>query len=435
MMSVGDRGERAMTDARPYVLISSDGHAGADLRDYRPYLEQAFHAEFDTWVADFNEPWGEYDKELVDTDDEYIRIGQASFLSPYNWDNDKRLEHLDDQGIAGEVVLPNTVPPFYPAAVISAWAPRNAEEYRLRQAGVKAHNRWLVDFCSLAPGRRAGLAQVFLNDVDEAVEEVHWAHAHGLKGVLIPSDHMCQLVNLFEPRLDPFWAVCEELGMPVHRHAIAVGPPESEEAGFAAAALGGHETYLFFQRGLGQLIFGGVFERFPELQFVFTETNCGWVERELFQLGVELQMGSTKGGSAYPTHHRVAESLSLTPAEYFQRNVHLGTSLMISHDVEARHSLGADRLMWGADYPHHEGLFPHTRLGLRALFGEVAEHEVRKMTSENAAGLYGFDLDELQLLADKIGPTVEEIARPINAAELPASTMSITLTEARHRVR
>ena len=66
--------------------------------------------------------------------------------------------------------------------------------------------------------------------------------------------------------------------------------------------------------------------------------------------------------------------------------------------------------MWGADYPHHEGLFPHTRLGLRALFSGVPEREVRQMTSLNAAALYGFDLDHLQRIADEIGPTVEELA-------------------------
>ena len=423
----------AESSSRPYVLISSDGHAGADLHDYRPYLESAFHDAFDAWVVDFTEPWGEYDKELVDTDDEFIRIGQASFLSPYNWDNDKRLEHQDDQGIAAEVILPNTVPPFYPAAVISAWAPRTDEEYRLRQAGLRAHNRWLVDFCAAAPGRRAGLAQIFLNDVDEAVAEVRWAKENGLKGVLIPSDHMCQLVNLFEQRLHPFWAVCQELGMPVHRHAIAVGPPETPEDGPAAAALGGHETYLFFSRGLGQLIFGGVFERYPDLRFVFTETGTEWVRRELFQLDAEFHMGRFKGGSAYPTHHRALEALSLTPSEYFHRNCRLGTSLMISHDVEARKGLGVDRIMWGADYPHHEGLFPYTKMGLRALFSDVPEPEVRRMTSLNAAELYGFDLVQLQQIADEIGPSVEEVATPVSADEFPSVTMSITLTESKYR--
>jgi predicted TIM-barrel fold metal-dependent hydrolase len=276
------------------------------------------------------------------------------------------------------------------------------------------------------------LAQVFLNDVDDAVEEVRFAHTNGLKGVIIPSDHMCQLVNLFERRLDPFWAVCAELGMPVHRHAIAVGPPETPEDGPAQAALGGHETYIFFSRGLGQLIFGGVFARHPDLQFVFTETGTDWVKRELFQLDAEYHMGITKGGSAYPTHHRALEELALTPSEYFQRNIHLGTSLMISHDVEARHELGVDRIMWGADYPHHEGLFPHTRLGLRALFSNVPEDEVRQMTSLNAAGVYGFDLDYLQVVADEIGPTVEEVATPISVDEFPPSTLSITIAEAKH---
>jgi predicted TIM-barrel fold metal-dependent hydrolase len=418
------------SDSRKYALISSDGHAGADLRDYRPYLEQEFHDDFDAWVAEFSEPWSEYDRELTDTDDEFIRIGQASFLSPYNWDSKKRLEHLNGQGIAGEVVLPNTVPPFYPAGVISAWAPRTEVEYRYRMAGVRAHNRWLVDFCALAPGRRAGLGQVFLNDVEDAIGEVRRAKQQGLKGVLIPCDHMCQLVNLYEPRLDPFWAVCAELGMPVHRHAIAVGPPESPEQGPAIPAIGAHETYLFFARGLGHLIFGGVFERFPDLHFVFTETGTEWVRRELLSLGFEYQLGRTKGGSAYPTHHRAVEGLSLTPLEYFQRNVHLGTSLMISHDVEARHELGVNKIMWGADYPHHEGLFPHTRLGLRALFSKVPEDEVRTITSLNAAELYGFDLEYLQEVADEIGPSVEEVATPISPGELPASSMSITLTEA-----
>jgi predicted TIM-barrel fold metal-dependent hydrolase len=416
-------------DGRPYVLISSDGHAGADLLDYRPYLDPSFRDEFDAWTADFTEPWAEYDREMTDTDDEFLRIGQASFLSPYNWDNDKRLAHLDDQGIAAEVVLPNTVPPFYPAAVISAWAPRDAEEYRLRRAGVQAHNRWLVDFCAMAPERRAGLAQVFLNDIDDTVADVRWAADHDLKGVLIPSDHMCQLVNLFEPRLDPFWAVCQELGMPVHRHSIAVGPPKAE-SGPAAVAVGAHETHLFFNRGLGHLIYGGVFERFPDLRFVFTETGTPWVPRELMVLDAEYKMGITKGEPAYPTHHEALDLLTMLPSEYFARNVRLGTSVMTSRDVAGIEAVGVGNVMWGADYPHHEGVFPHNRLGLRVLFAELPEPEIRQITSLNAAELYGFDLDVLQELADRIGPTPAEVATPVTADELPDSCVSITISEA-----
>ena len=135
-----------------------------------------------------------------------------------------RLAHMDAEGIAGEVIFPKTVPPFYPSGAITAPAPSTEDEYLHRWAGIQAHNRWLVDFCAQTPGRRAGLVQVFLANIDDAIAEVRWAKEAGWAGVLIPGDHHSQLVNLYEPALDPFWAVCSELQMPVHRHSIMVSP-------------------------------------------------------------------------------------------------------------------------------------------------------------------------------------------------------------------
>lgn len=411
------------------MLISCDAHAGADLTGYRPYLEREFHFEFDAWAATFREPWSDLDVELAQ-DDPNLRVGVASFLSPYNWDNAKRVEHMDDQGIAAEVVFPNTVPPFYPANVVAASAPSNAEEYRLRWAGVKAHNRWLVDFCSQAPGRRGGLAQVFFADVDDAVAEVHWAKESGLVGILIPSDHIGQLVNLYERRLDPFWAACAETGLPVVRHSISVSPPETPDTGAAAPAIGVHETFLFFSRGLAHMVFSGVFERFPDLTFILTETGLMTVYTQLQQMENEIRFGQDKRTLAYPYFHRVAEAMSLTPTEYFNRNCYVGDSLMIGMDVAMRHQVGVDRIMWGADYPHHEGSYPHTELALRLNFSDVPEDEVRKMTSRNAAEAYGFDLDFLQGIADSIGPTVSQIATPVAADEIPLNSRSMTIFDA-----
>ena len=227
-----------------YVLISSDGHAGADLWDYKPYLAREFHDEFDAWAEGFAEPWAEYDTEVADDADENIRIGVASAGSPYNWDSDKRLEHLDAEGICAEVLFPNTVPPFYPSGPVTAPAPTDAEDYRYRWAGVAGPQP--LDGRLLRPGPRRGapgLAQVFLGDLDDAIAEARWAKEAGLAGVLIPSDHISHLVNLYERRLDPFWAACADIGIPVHRHSIAVGPPETEESGPAVIAVGAHETH------------------------------------------------------------------------------------------------------------------------------------------------------------------------------------------------
>ncbi len=40
-----------------YVVISADGHAGADLRGYRPYLESSLHDEFDRWADAYVNPF------------------------------------------------------------------------------------------------------------------------------------------------------------------------------------------------------------------------------------------------------------------------------------------------------------------------------------------------------------------------------------------
>jgi hypothetical protein len=122
--------------------------------------------------------------------------------------------------------------------------------------------------------------------------------------------------------------------------------------------------------------------------------------------------------------------LSKTPTEYFKRNVWIGDSLMLRMDVESRHQLGVDRIMWGSDYPHHEGSWPDTRLALRWNLWDVPEDEVRRMTSLNAADVYGFDLDFLQTVADKIGPTPEEIATPVSPAELPKVSSCPSIQEA-----
>lgn len=141
-----------------YTVISADCHAGADLLDYRPYLAKEHHEAFDAWAATYVNP---YEDLLADTADK-------------NWNSARRLAELEEDGIVAEVVFPNTIPPFFPSAALMAPAP-TAEEFERRWAGLRAHNRWLADFCAAAPGRRAGVFQILLNDVEEAVKEIRWA--------------------------------------------------------------------------------------------------------------------------------------------------------------------------------------------------------------------------------------------------------------------
>ena len=400
---------------QPYALISTDGHAGADRWDYKPYLEARWHEEFDAWAGGFSDAWGE-----VDPDSEY-KAGVSSFQSPISWDSDLRLRLLREQGIVAEVLFPNTAQPFYPTGSLTAPAPRTRDEYEHRWAGVRAHNRWLRDFCAEAPDGRIGLAQLFLNDVDAAVAEVRWAKEAGLKGVLLPPDHHLNVQNLYYADLEPLWAVCADLGLPVHRHSTSPSSHEGGEASrLGAQVCGVYESYYFGRRALFQLVLTGVFERHPSLQFVLTEVGGStWVIRELASLDAFFHGAQVEGTINAMFGAEAVSRLSKLPSEYFRDNCFV-SSLISRYEIAKREQIGVGQLLWGSDFPHHEGTVPYVREVLRATMHEVPEDEVRAMTSLNAARVYDVDLEVLQTFADEIGPTVAEVATPLSPGEVPA---------------
>ncbi len=78
--------------------------------------------------------------------------------------------------------------------------------------------------------------------------------------------------------------------------------------------------------------------------------------------------------------------------------------------------------MWGADYPHSEGTYPFTTEALRVAFAPYGQADVRQMVEATAAAFYGFDLDVLRPVGDRIGPLVSEVATVLPPEEWPAST-------------
>ena len=250
-----------------YIVISSDGHAGAEMLDYRGYLERRYLDEFDAWAKTYVNPYSDLQ-------------GDTAYR---NWDSATRLRELEDDGVVAEVLFPNTIPPFFPSGNLLA-RPPTPDTYELRWAGLRAHNRWLADFCAETPGRRAGLAQIFLNDVDDAVEEISWAREHGLfGGVLLPGvPPDSGLPALCAPDYDPIWAACQDLDMPVNNHSGAAGPEMGEH--LASMAIFMVELGWFSHRVFWHMAFGGAFARYPRLKLVLTEQSSGWVPATLSML-------------------------------------------------------------------------------------------------------------------------------------------------------
>jgi predicted TIM-barrel fold metal-dependent hydrolase len=69
-----------------------------------------------------------------------------------------------------------------------------------------------------------------------------------------------------------------------------------------------------------------------------------------------------------------------------------------------RRDIGLEQIMWGSDYPHPEGTWPHTREYLVKTFADFPEADGRKILGDNAIAFYGLDRGKLQTIADEIGP-------------------------------
>jgi predicted TIM-barrel fold metal-dependent hydrolase len=377
-----------------YLVISADCHAGGSMEQYEEYLDPKFRTEYEEWRGAYKNPF---------------RDLQGSSRTR-NWDDERRISDLDADGIVGEVVFPNTVPPFFPTGALVARPPTPAD-LDARWAGLRAHNRWLADFCARHPNERAGIAQIFLNDLDVALAEVQWAADHGLRGgILLPAvPDDTDIEPLYSPSYDPLWKLCEDLEMPVNHHSGSGHPDYGDYP--AAGMMWVLETPWFAHRGFYQVVMSGVFERFPKLRFILTEQGCSWLVPMLGQLDMfHMQAQSGRTGE----FKLDAVPLSLKPSEYFARNCYVGVSFPSPREAKAMKKLGLDRTMWGADYPHHEGSSPYSRENMRRAFSDWTPTELEQVLTTTAADVYGFDVSALAPHAAEVGPTVAEIATPLD---------------------
>ena len=400
-----------MSTSSKYTIISSDTHAGGSHAMYREFLAAEWHDGFDAWRGRYKNPFSD----LGD---------QRRFR---NWDDDMRNTQQDEDGVVGEVIFPNTVPPFFPSFVLFA-APPKPDDYERRRAGIHAHNRWLVDFCGRFPERRAGIGQIFIHDIDDAIEDVTWCKENGLRGgILLPTipPDVDWIKPLNHPDYDRLWKVCEDLEVPINCHGGTGSPAYAPLPSSALIMLS--EVSHYSRRPLLFLLLSGVFERFPKLKFVMTEQGCTWMPPLLKQLDGVLA-GVRDKGAIGELRFKPEHVLPHSATEYFQQNVWMGVSFPQRSDIAAARELGIEKFMWGSDFPHDEGTHPYTREHLRQLFSDWSEADLRKVLAENAADVYGFDLAALAPMAEQFGPSVEELTEPLT--EMPAEPNEALLRNA-----
>jgi predicted TIM-barrel fold metal-dependent hydrolase len=169
------------------------------------------------------------------------------------------------------------------------------------------------------------------------------------------------------------------------------------------------ETAWFGYRPLWQLMWAGVFERHPELKVVFTEVHASWVPTIVDMMDVRYEDPWMLCNAAIPRK----------PSEYWYRQCYVGAAFLSRQEMAMLDLIGRNGVMYGNDYPHIEGIWPHGRHYLHEVLAGQTEEIARLVCSENAARLYRFDLAVLDQHAAEVGPEVDDI---IGGEPSPAST-------------
>jgi predicted TIM-barrel fold metal-dependent hydrolase len=399
----------------PLVIVSADCHIGPRLvEDLRPYCPHELLPAFDAYVADTGRSRGRYVEHDASQDDE---------LSPWRnqWaaghhDPQARRRDMDAEGIAAEVIFhgsQNDQPIPFQTSMLGA--PDDPELYA---AGIRIYNSWLAETCAAAPDRHVGLAHLPMWDIVLAADELRWAADAGLRGVNFPAPRTW-LRPYNDRAWEPFWAAAEQCQMPLSTHSGA-GDPAVFQGPELVALMSLESGGWFSRRAAHLLIFGGVFERHPDLKLVLTEQPGEWWPYLVNELD-SVHIATASDGP-------LARQVPKRPSEYLHHNVFIGASFLSRAEAQgAVRGQYEDRLMWGSDYPHMEstwqvGNTSYSRLSLRFSLAGLAEPTVRAIVGETAAAVYGLDLKALREVATAIGaPTYDELSERLEDVPAGAS--------------
>jgi len=265
----------------------------------------------------------------------------------------------------------------------------------------RVYNEWLAGFCATHPERFAGLAAIPNHPLEAAIAEVERvAKRGGLPGLDIANS--ADIKPLWDPYWNPLWEVINATGLPLHFHTVGghtpdhirkltlVGSdptratPDMTPADLRTARKAFASSITSFQMNMANIlmsmIFGGVLERYPRIQVVLGESGIGWIPYVLHRMDAEWE-----------DQFKDLE-LTMAPSDYWRRQC-FATYQTDPIGIKLIDDLGADRVMWGSDFPHPDGIWPDSREYVDKELGHLPASVRRKIVCENAARLYNLPID------------------------------------------
>jgi predicted TIM-barrel fold metal-dependent hydrolase len=303
-------------------------------------------------------------------------FGELEPIRPEYRDRDARLAVMDRQGLNGCFLFPTLGVGMEeslagdPPALVAAFS---------------AFNRWLEDDWGYAYQERIYAApMITLVDVDAAVAEltrvldadarivcIKGGPAHSPIGLISPADH----------RFDPFWGLVNESGVTVGIHSGDAGygryindwEPYGDLEAFRHSPL---RSVISSDRPpfetLAALVCQGLFDRFPNVRVATIESGAEWVPLLLKKLA--------------KAYGQMPSAFASDPVETFRQ--HVWVAPFYEDDMGIlKEVLGVDRLLFGSDWPHAEGLSEPLDFALDLRRYDFPEDDIRKIMQDNGRTL------------------------------------------------
>jgi len=295
-------------------------------------------------------------------------------LHPGGWDAEERLKEQDRDGVFAEVIYPSV-------GMILC----NHPDADYKKACFDAYNLWIAEFQSVNPARLIGLGQTALRSVDEGIADLVRIKDLGLHGVMMPGYASCHDEGDYDdPRWDPLWQAAIDLELPLSFHILTSGNDQPTNPQFRGPKM---NSFLGIIRGcqdiMGTFVFGGVFERHPDLRIVCVEADAGWAPHWAY-----------RADHAYNRHRNwLPAEIHRLPSEYFFENVYL----TFQDDwiaFKTRHLMNHQRLCWASDHPHSDATFPNSQAIIHEHTADMSDDERDDILWRNTATLYGLTVPE-----------------------------------------
>jgi predicted TIM-barrel fold metal-dependent hydrolase len=295
-------------------------------------------------------------------------------MHPGGWNPRARLEAQVADGVSAEVLYPSV------GMLIC-----NHPDYDYKHACFDAYNLWLAEYCATAPKRLIGIGQTAMRTIEEGIADLERIKKLGLKGAMLPG--IPAVDDYWQESYDPVWEAAAALELPLSFHILTGGKGAHGRSEFRGPKINSFLTVIHANQDIiGAMIYGGVFERHPQLQVVCVEADAGWVPHYMYRMD-----------HAFERHRNWMEvsKLSMRPSEYLRRNVYM----TFQDDWVAFKVCGlmnVDRLMWANDFPHSDSTWPHSQGIIAKHTEELAEHQRRRILGDNCVSLYGLDLEDVR---------------------------------------